>query len=77
MTHLFSTSEIYSPIGNSEKCKKSLHSSNPINTYMVEITDYEGETYTLEVEAKSYSQASAKASSIFPGDIYNMNIYKF
>lgn len=44
---------------------------------MVEITDYEGETYTIEVEAKNYSQASAKASSIFPGDIYNMNIYKF
>lgn len=44
---------------------------------MVEITDYEGETYTLEVEAKSYSQASQKASNIFSGDIYNMNIYKF
>lgn len=77
MTHLFSTSVIDSPIGNKSNCKKSHHSSNPINTYMVEITDYEGEVYTIEVEAYSYSQASQKASNIFSGDIYNMNIYQF
>lgn len=77
MEHLFSSSVIDSPIGYNQNCKKSLHSSNPINTYMVEITDFDNEIHYLEIDAKDYNSASSKASRIFKGSIYQMNIYQF
>ena len=76
MTHSFQTSVLYSPIANANNRKKSHRSAESNKLFQVEITDFENECYTIEVEAKDFSQASEKAEALFVGDIYNMNIYE-
>lgn len=43
--------------------------------YTVEITDFDNETETFEVEARSESEAAQKAQAQFGGDVYMMNVY--
>ncbi len=43
--------------------------------YTVEITDFDNETETFEVEARSESEAAQKAQAQFSGDVYMMNVY--
>ena len=76
MTHSFQTAVLQSPIVKANNCKKSHRSVESNKLFQVEITDFEDECYTLEVEAKDFSQASEKAEAAFCGDIYNMNIYE-
>jgi hypothetical protein len=42
----------------------------------VEIVDFDNETHFFEVEAQNEQEADSKASRIFGGDIYMMNIYE-
>jgi hypothetical protein len=44
--------------------------------YQVEIVDFDNETHFFEVEAQNEQEADSKASRIFGGDIYMMNIYE-
>ena len=43
--------------------------------YTVEITDFDNETETFEVEARSESEAAQQAQAQFGGDVYMMNVY--
>ena len=45
--------------------------------YTVEITDFDNETETFEVEARSASDAAQQAQAQFGGDVYMMNVYSF
>lgn len=45
--------------------------------YQVEIVDFENETHYFEVEAENEAEANNKASQLFGGDIYMMNIYEY
>ena len=45
--------------------------------YQVEIVDFENETHFFEVEAENEAEANNKASQLFGGDIYMMNIYEY
>lgn len=76
MTHSFQTAVLQSPIAKANNCKKSHRSVESNKLFQVEITDFENECYTIEVEAKDFSEASEKAEALFFGDIYNMNIYE-
>lgn len=69
MTHSYQTSALYTPTSHFVNNDKT-------HLFQIEITDFDNEIYSLEVEANSYSEASEKASVGFSGDIYNMNIYQ-
>ena len=45
--------------------------------FQVEIVDFENETHFFEVEAENEAEANSKASQLFGGDIYMMNIYEY
>lgn len=45
--------------------------------FQVEIVDFENETHFFEVEAENEAEANNKASQLFGGDIYMMNIYEY
>ena len=48
--------------------------------FQVEVTDYDGESKTFEIEARTQEEAARKADdySIRHGwDVYNMNIYQY
>ena len=73
MTHTSMTSVL-----NSYGMKKNKYSryAQENKLYQVEIVDFENETHFFEVEAQNEQEADSKASRLFGGDIYMMNIYE-
>ena len=74
MTHTAMTSVL-----NSYGMKRNKYSryNKENKLYQVEIVDFENETHFFEVEAENEAEANNKASQLFGGDIYMMNIYEY
>ena len=74
MTHTSMTSAL-----NSVGMKRNKYSryTKENKFYQVEIVDFENETHFYEVEAQNEQEANSKASDLFGGDIYMMNIYEY
>ena len=75
MTHSVMTSKM-SSLGNSVNPRYSRYSKAE-KLYQVEIEDFDGEIFYYEVEAKSVDEANEKATELYSGDIYMMNIYEY
>lgn len=73
MTHTVMTSKMNS-LGNNNY---SRYSKSVVKLYQVEIQDFDGEVFYYEVEASNEDEANDRASEMFSGDIYMMNIYEF
>lgn len=55
----------------------SRYSKSVVKLYQVEIQDFDGEVFYYEVEASNEDEANDRATEMFSGDIYMMNIYEF
>lgn len=73
MTHTVMTSKMNS-LGNNNY---SRYSKSVVKLYQVEIQDFDGEVFYYEVEASNEDEANDRATEMFSGDIYMMNIYEF
>ncbi len=62
MTASFNTSVLSSSASAAKQNKKGCRSSKS-NNYQVEVVDFDGDFYDFQVEAASFSEASAKAES--------------
>ena len=74
MTHTAMTSNLNSFGMNSYKYS---YYAKENKMFQVEIVDFENETHFFEVEAENETEANYKASQLFGGDIYMMNIYEY
>lgn len=74
MTHTAMTSVLNS-VGMKRNKYSRYNKENKL--YQVEIVDFENETHFFEVEAENEAEANNKASQLFGGDIYMMNIYEY
>ena len=73
MTHTVMTSKMNS-LGNNNY---SRYSKSVVKLYQVEIQDFDGEVFYYEVEASNEDEANDRATEMFSGDIYMMNIYEY
>ena len=74
MTHTAMTSNLNSFGMNRYKYSR-YNKENKL--YQVEIVDFENETHYFEVESENEAEGNNKASQLFGGDIYMMNIYEY
>ena len=71
MSYEFMTSAFTSKtVANNQNIRRS-----GLKFFTVEITDFDNETETFEVEARSASDAAQQAQAQFGGDVYMMNVY--
>ena len=49
---------------------------NAKHLYQVDVENFDNEVESYEIEAYSASEAAEIAEGMFPGDVYNMNIYE-
>ena len=64
MTAIFNTSFLGSPEQAESRVSKNGYRSSKYNNYMVEVVDFDNESHTFEVDARSESEASELAADM-------------
>lgn len=54
---------------------KSRYMKSSLKLYQLEVYGFDGEYETLEVEARSHSEAASQAESLVDFFIYHVNVY--
>ena len=73
MTATFQTSA-FSTLETSTRNNRRSNRRMP-RLFQVDVEDFDNEVRSYEIEAYNACEAAEKAESLFPGDVYNMNIY--
>lgn len=73
MTSVFNTSFITSPFEVTSQESKKGYRSSAYNSFSVDVVDFDNESHTFEVEAKSFAEAGERAEEFAAAEGVQLN----